>query len=405
MITTKVFDMTSEAWLKRPRYISSCGGTRSGKTYSILQLLYLHLLGEERRGAKPSVTSVVSETMPHLKRGVIRDFQTILRAEGLWSDEKWNKTENTYTFDNGSILEFFSVDNAGKVYGSARDNLFINEAQHIEYEIARQLFVRTRDRIIIDYNPTHQFWAMEKVECKDNCIRIHSTYKDNGFLTDEQVREIEDNKSDKNWWKVFGEGKVGTLDGLIYEFELIDEMPVHTEGDNLVEVEGLDFGFTNDPTARVRVLADPRKKIAYVQEMCYETHMLNRHIIANLASTNTSKRVSIYADCAEPKSIAEIAEAGYNITACDKDAPVRSDKLKFQLLWMQGWKLYFTKDSTNLITEARNYTWEKDKSGNPTNQPIDKFNHLLDAMRYAIYSRFGANAGYGQYNISFGKRR
>ena len=377
MRTTRVFDITSSAWLKKPRYISSCGGTRSGKTYSIIQLLYLQCLGEERRNAPPTINSIVSESMPHLKRGAIRDFKTILQGEGIWSDEKWSETDKYYRFSNGSIIEFFSIDNAGKVYGSARDNLFINECQHIDYEIARQLFVRTRGRIILDYNPTNHFWVMDKIECKDNCIRVHSTYKDNGFLTPEQVREIEDNQDDKNWWKVFGEGKEGTLDGLIFEFEQIDDLPVKTEMDHLVEIQGLDFGFTNDPTARVQVVADSRKKILYVRERCYRTHMQNKHIIQDLQDDGVSRRVEIYADCAEPKSIADIQDAGYNIIACDKDAPVKSDKLKFQLQWMQGWKLYVTKDSLNLIEELRNYTWAKDKDGTLLNQPIDKFNHCF----------------------------
>ena len=390
MRTTRVFDITSSAWLKKPRYISSCGGTRSGKTFSIIQLLYLQCLGEERRNAPPTITSIVSESMPHLKRGAIRDFKTILQGEGIWSDEKWSETDKYYRFSNGSIIEFFSIDNAGKVYGSARDNLFINECQHIDYEIARQLFVRTRGRIILDYNPTHHFWMMDKIECKDNCIRVHSTYKDNGFLTPEQVREIEDNQDDKNWWKVFGEGEEGTLDGLIYDFEQIDHMPPKDSdkpqaqktaeelyADSLQEIQGLDFGFTNDPTARVQVYADPKRKHAYIRERCYRTHMQNRHIIEDLKEDGVGRRVEIFADCAEPKSIQDIIDGGFNVTACDKDAPVKSDKLKFQIQWMQGWKFFVTKDSLNLIEELRNYTWAKDRDGNLLNQPIDKWNHCF----------------------------
>ena len=390
MRTTRVFDITSSAWLKKPRYISSCGGTRSGKTFSIIQLLYLQCLGEERRNAPPTITSIVSESMPHLKRGAIRDFKTILQGEGIWSDEKWSETDKYYRFSNGSIIEFFSIDNAGKVYGSARDNLFINECQHIDYEIARQLFVRTRGRIILDYNPTHHFWMMDKIECKDNCIRVHSTYKDNGFLTPEQVREIEDNQDDKNWWKVFGEGEEGTLDGLIYDFEQIDHMPPKDSdkpqaqktaeelyADSLQEIQGLDFGFTNDPTARVQVFADPKRKHAYIRERCYRTHMQNKHIIEDLKEDNVGRRVEIFADCAEPKSIQDIIDGGFNVIACDKDAPVKSDKLKFQIQWMQGWKFFVTKDSLNLIEELRNYTWAKDRDGNLLNQPIDKWNHCF----------------------------
>ena len=405
MKLTKVARKTIAAWKRHLRYISSCGGTRSSKTFSILQTFILAIVEEVNLGKPATVNSVVSESMPHLRRGAIRDFKTIMEAEGLWEESRWNETQSTYTCQNGSILEFFSVDNAGKVHGSARDRLFINECQNIPYEIARQLFVRTRGQIVLDYNPTHSFWVNEIIEARQNCITIHSTYLDNEFLTPEQVAEIEDNKSDANWWKVYGKGEVGTLDGLIYEFQLCDSLPTREEMDNLVEIQGLDFGFTNDPTARVQVVADPRKKIAWVRQRCYRTHMQNMHIIQDLKEDGVSNRVEIYADCAEPKSIADIKEAGFKVIPCDKNAPVKSEKLKFQLQWMQGWTLYFTKDSIDLINEGRNYVWEKDGDGKPLNVPIDKYNHCLDALRYALWTRFGKNAGYGQYSISFSKNR
>jgi len=405
MHLTSVAKKTLSAWKRHQRYISSCGGTRSGKTYSILQTFILALIEEVNLQKAATVNSVVSESMPHLQRGAIRDFKAIMEAEGIWEEARWNETMHTYTFGNNSILEFFSVDNAGKVHGSARDRLFINEAQNIPYEIARQLFVRTRGQIVCDYNPTHSFWLNEIIEARPNCITLHSTYKDNEFLTQEQVAEIEANRNDRNWWKVYGKGEIGTLDGLIYQFELVDSLPAVTEMDHLVEIQGLDFGFTNDSTARVQVVADPRKKILWVRQRCYRTHMLNRHIIEDLEQDGVSRRTEIYADCAEPKSIAEIKEAGYNVIPCDKDAPVKSDKLKFQLQWMQGWTLNVTKDSIDLIKELRNYTWDKDRDGNPLNQPIDKWNHLLDALRYALWTRFAQKAGYGQYNIAFSRNR
>ena len=405
MKLTKVGRKTIAAWKQHPRYISSCGGTRSGKTYSILQTFIIALVEEVNQGRPATINSVVSESMPHLQRGAIRDFKQIMEVEGLWEDSRWNETQHTYTWQNGSILEFFSVDNAGKVHGSARDRLFINESQNIPYEIARQLFVRTRGLIICDYNPTHSSWLNEIIEARQNCITIHSTYKDNEFLSPEQIAEIEDNKSDKNWWQVYGEGKIGTLDGLIYDFQLCDSLPEKTEMDHLVEIQGLDFGFTNDPTARVQVVADHRKKILWVRERCYRTHMQNKHIIQDLQDDEVSRRTEIYADCAEPKSIADIQDAGFNVIPCDKDAPTKSDKLKFQLQWMQGWQLNVTKDSIDLIKELRNYVWAKDKDGNPLNEPIGKFNHCLDAMRYAVWTRFGQKAGYGQYSLSFTKSR
>lgn len=408
METTRTFSKLIDAVSRWPRMITSEGGTRSGKTYSILQLLVLLVPSDK----KPTVNSVVSETLPHLKRGCIREFELIMKAEGLWQEDRWSITEKIYTFENGAIIEFFSADNAGKVHGPARDRLFLNECQNIKYEVARQLFVRTRGLVILDYNPTHSFWVNEKIIPRDDCIHIHSTYLDNDFLTPEQVREIESNKDDRNWWRVYGEGKVGTLEGVIYDFDLVDAMPpkgaakaekdktaAELYADSLVEVWGLDFGFTNDPTAIVRVLVDTKRKEAYIEEICYRTNMMNDAIAERLKSAGLGCKTELYADCAEPKSIAEIGRAGINVQACSKDAPVKSDKMRFQLQWMQGWKLHFTKGSLNLIKEGRSYTWAKDKDGNLLNEPIDKFNHLMDAMRYAMWSKFGANEGKGNYNI------
>ena len=392
----KVFWLIYDAAKRRPRYISNRGGTRSGKTYSTLQFLHILIPKADKAG---DITSVVSETLPHLKRGAIRDFESII-GHSLKDDSHWNATDFVYTYDNGAKLEFFSAESSAKVLGPARKRLFVNEANHIDYETFRQLAVRTTGIIFIDYNPAATFWAMEKVEVKDNCITIVTTYKDNEFLSPEQVAEIEDNKNDERWWKVYGEGKVGTLEGVIYDFTQTDALPTGDEASSLVECYGLDFGFTNDPTAIVRILADTRRKYLYVQEVCYKRRMTNPMIAEHLKGVGLNNRVEVFADCAEPKSIAEITQAGLNIKACDKDAPVKSDKLKFQLNWMQGWKLFVTKDSLNLIEELRNYTWAKDKDGNPLNIPIDKFNHLLDALRYGVWSKFGQRAGYGQYNIS-----
>lgn len=388
---TNVYDRMIEAAIQRPRYILSEGGTRSGKTFAALQMFYF-LVNKDKT---PSVNSVVSETFPHLKRGAIRDFQSIFGD--AWDESRWSKSESIYTCVNGSIIEFFSADAPAKVHGPARKRLFVNEIQNIPYEIARQLFVRTQGLIILDYNPTHMFWAQEKIEPSDKCIKIHSTYKDNKFLTLEQIAEIESNKNDNSWWTVYGEGKVGQMDGLIYNFEQIGAMP--DKSDKLKEVYGLDFGFSNDPTAIVRLLVDMGRKIIYVDERCYKTRMLNSDIVEMLKSDNISKATEIFADCAEPKSIADIGKSGLNIRACDKDAPVKSGKMVFQIQWLKGWQIFVTKRSVNVIKELRNYTWAKDRDGNLLNEPIDKWNHALDAIRYGMWSKFGSKSS-GNYSYS-----
>ena len=397
MIYTPVYYKTQEAIYKTDRFVSSCGGTRSGKTFASLQCLFELAVQDE----VPTITSVVSETFPHLKRGAIRDFQDALGD--YWDEKCWSKGESIYRLPNGSIIEFFSADTPAKVHGPARDRLFLNEVQSIPYEIARQLFVRTRGLVILDYNPTHSFWANEQIELRPECVTVHSTYLDNSFLTKEQVAEIEANKGDRNWWQVYGEGKVGTLEGLIYQFTQVDDMP---EGDGLREAWGIDFGFTHDPTAIVRVLADTGRKAFYVDEIAYNTGMVNGDIAQVLRGQSVPRWVHVWADAAEPKSIAEIgAASGCNVLPCDKSAPVKSDRLKFQLLWMQGWALHVTKRSLNLIRELRNYTWAKDKDGKLLDQPVDVFNHALDAMRYALFSELAGNEGTGQYVLGFKHRR
>ena len=390
---TSVFWKLYDAAATHPRYISMPGGTRSGKTYSILQFLHLLIPKADKAG---DVTSVVSETLPHLKRGAIRDFERII-GHPLKADPAWNASDLVYTYPNGAKLEFFSADTSGKVLGPARKRLFLNECNHIQYETARQLFVRTTGLIILDYNPASTFWAIEQIEPRQNCITIHSTYKDNSFLTPEQVAEIESNINDPNWWKVYGLGELGSLDGVIYTFQQVDAMP---EKGDLVEVCGIDFGF-NDPTSIVRCLADRRKKVAYLEQLAYKRFMKNDAIAQVLVDAQIPRSTHIWADAAEPKSIQEIGDITHlNIKACDKSAPVKSDRRKFQIQWLQGWTLNITKGSVDLIKDMRNYCWEKDADGNITNVPIHAWSHGPDSVRYALFSEFAGNTG--QYNISFG---
>ena len=242
------------------------------------------------------------------------------------------------------------------------------------------------------------FWAIEKVEPREDCICIKTTYLDNKeFLSAEQIAEIESNKEDISWWKVYGLGEIGTLEGVIYDFDTIDEMP---DNAGLLEVQGLDFGFSNSFTARVRLLVDERRKIIYAQERCYRRGMLNSDIVADLRADGVPAYVPIYADCAEPKSIEEISRGGFRVLPCVKSG---EDKKVEQIQWLKGWKLLFTKDSLNLINEARTYTWLCDKDGNYLNYPIKKNDHLMDAMRYAAWTGVGLESGKGQYNLTLAR--
>ncbi len=382
-----VFWKLAAAARSHPRYISMPGGTRSGKTYSVLQYLHLVIPKVDRVG---DITSVVSETLPHLKRGAVRDFERIV-GHPLSMDPRWNASENVYTYDNGARLEFFSADSSGKVLGPARKRLFVNECNHIDYETARQLFVRTTELIILDYNPAATFWCVEKIEERTGCVTIRSTYKDNPFLTPEQIAEIEANRDDRDWWTVYGEGKLGKLEGLIYAYTKINALP---EVGGKMETWGLDFGFTNDPTALVHCLIDTGRKHIYLDEDIYERGLLNDDIAAGMAAAGVPKHsTAVYADAAEPKTIETLCQFGYNVLPC-----VKAKKAE-QIQSLRGYKIFVTKRSLNTIKELDGYVWMKDKDGNPTNEPIPKRDHAMDAFRYGVYTPIYGE-GDGSYMIS-----
>ena len=392
---TKVFWRLYDAAAQHPRYISMPGGTRSGKTYSVLQFLHLLIPKADKAG---DVTSVVSESLPHLKRGAIRDFERII-GHPLKQDLHWNASDNVYTYDNGAKLEFFSADAPGKVQGPARKRLFVNEANHIGYETFRQLAVRTTGIIIIDYNPSASFWAIEEIEPRENCIRIHSTYKDNDFLTKEQIAEIEANKTSGNWWRVYGLGLLGQVEGQIFDFKIIDEMP---DPDGFIESWGMDFGFTADPTTVIRTLCHTGRREIYADQMLWQTGMMNPDIAAALRSFGIQRSglgPTVWADCAEPKSIAEVEAAGINIKACDKKTAVRE-----QLQSLRAWTIYVTRRSVELINEGRKYLFKQTSDGTFTNEPIEFFNHGIDALRYAVYTGVILNQNTGSYTLLFSKR-
>lgn len=366
------------------KFIDSRGGTRSGKTYSALQLLILLAMSDTR----PTITSVVSRALPHLKQGAIVDFKKIMIDEGLWDESAWNASSCFYTFPNGSVIEFFGVEATGKVYGPARDRLFMNEANFIKWETARQLIARTAGLVLYDYNPSAPFWGTEELPqtaAKDPRLHmehVHSTYLDNRFLDPSMVAFIESFKGENNYWRVYGLGLMGQIEGQVFDFHIVDDLP---DPAGFKEAWGMDFGFTNDPTTIIRVLYHTGRREAYADEICWRTGMTNPEIAAVLKASGIKAPggggPTVYADCAEPKSIKEIAGFGLDVKACDKKTAVRE-----QVQSLQAWKLHITRRSINLADEGRKYMFKQLSNGDFTNEPVDAFNHGIDAYRYGLWT-------------------
>lgn len=371
MNVTFTFEKLLDAFVNpRIRGIANKGGTRSGKTWAALQLLHILCKSCE----KPLVVSCVAATLPVVKRGMQRDFRQMLIAESEWDEEAFNKTEGSYTYQNGSMIEFFGIDNASKVHGPARDILFVNEAQSIPRETFRQLDIRTRKKVIIDFNPVRKFWG-ETEFVGDRYVTIHSTYKDNPYLTEEQISAIEKNRNDANWWRVYGEGETGGVEGNVYpEYEVIEDMPETFTGRCL----GLDFGFVNDPTAIVDLRFEGWD--LYVDLLCYETGLLNANI-ADYLNSNGLNRIVTVCDNAEQKSIVELQQKRVKAMPCIKGR----GSVAGGIAQVKQFKMHVTKRSVKMLDELDNYKWIKDESSDTyTNEPIDAWNHALDAMRYGV---------------------
>ncbi len=373
MKLTGVFSKNIAAYNEGKRVIVNKGGTRSSKTFSILQLLYMIA----NLSSRPLVISIVSETMPHLKKGCIRDFQNILMSEGLWSDKCWNATDKIYRV-NRSVIEFFSADQPGKVHGPARDILFVNECINISYETYRQLAIRTRETIFLDFNPCHEFWVDEHILPRDESVLIRSTYLDNEFLTPAQVQEIESNRSDESWWGTYGLGETGSREGLVIQnWDIVEKMPATYSKRWL----GIDFGFTNDPTSIVDICLSEGE--LWINELLYATRYDNMMIARFLEEQSIPRETPVIADSAEPKSIREIHSLGWSIEGADKG----KDSIDLGISLLNRYRKHITQQSSNIIREYRNYRWATDEYGRSTNRPVDKFNHSIDAQRYVVFTK------------------
>ena len=365
----------------RKRIRAVPGGTSASKTFSIVLLLIDLALTDKQ----PVLTSIVSESFPHLKRGAMRDFLNIMKGLELYRDNDWNKTNKIYTFNTGSQIEFFSVDQPDKVRGGRRDRLFINEANNIKFDTFEQLEVRTKEFIFIDWNPSSEFWFYTEVlppekrvdkngKPKDDVEVLTLTYLDNEALDDRIKETIEARRNRKNWWKIYGLGQLGELEGKVYsDWQIIDDIPHEAR----LFVRGLDFGFTNDPSALIDIYEYNGGFI--VDERMYKYGMHNKPI-ANFINSLEEAQMMVIGDSAEPKSIDEISRYGINIVGVVKG----KDSVKHGIEFVQEQKISVTKRSTHVIKEYRNYLFMIDKNGKVLNTPEKLNDHTMDAIRYGL---------------------
>jgi phage terminase large subunit len=363
------------------------GGTSAGKTFGILPVLI-----DKAARQNGLEISVVAESIPHLRRGALKDFLKIMKWTNRYYDERFNKTLLRYEFANGSVIEFFSADDSSKLRGARRDILYINECNKVTFESYNELAIRTNKEVYLDFNPANEFWVHKELKDDKDSDFLILTYKDNEALDKEIVDQIE-NKRDKaatstywaNWWRVYGLGEIGSLEGVIFSnWKPIDVIPNEAK---LIGI-GLDFGYSVDPTAIIEIYNYNNTRI--INELKYQTGLLNSDI-----SKLLPKDVTVYADSSEPKSIEEIRRYGITIKGVTKG----KDSINYGIDVMQRQTYLVTSNSTNLIKELRSYTWDTDKQGTRLNKPIDNFNHAIDALRYHEMETLGLNSNYGKYSI------
>jgi phage terminase large subunit len=364
---TKVYIKNLSEFLKKEnRIIVNEGGTGSGKTVALAQLFITILLRE--RGGK---LTIARKTFPALRATAMKDFYDQLKRFGLYREENRNKSEHTYIM-RGNELDFVSVDSPIKIRSRRRNYLWLNEANEFTKEDYMQLSMRTDKQIFMDYNPSDQYhWIYDDIQTRKDCAIIRSTYKDNPFLPDELVKEIESWQGhDENYWKVYGLGLRGVSQNTIYtKYFLCDSIP---EGAEIIY--GLDFGF-NVPTALVRI--GIKDKECYIQELIYERGLTNQNLIGKLKELEIDGL--IYADSAEPNRIEEISQAGFSIMSANKDVSKGIDTLKTI-------KKYITKESVNVLKEIKNYRYKVDKNGLMLDEPVKINDHGMDAIRYAVHT-------------------
>jgi len=360
------------------------GGTSAGKTICILLILIDYAIKNEGKEI-----SVVSESIPHLRRGCVKDFTSLLKSLNRYKENQFNRSTLKYTFTNGSYIEFFSSDQPDKLRGARRTDLYINECNNVPFDAYNQLAVRTSGTIWLDYNPSNLFWVDKEIIGQNDSDYITLTYKDNDVLDESIIKEIEKAKEKgktstywANWWRVYGLGEVGSLEGVcIPDWKEIDNIPVEAR----LLGYGLDFGYSVDPTT---IIALYKWNNAYIyDEVLYKKGMLNRDISRFLSQNNINENV--IADSAEPKSIEELHRMGFNV----KPAKKGPDSIRAGIDIMRRRRIYVHEDSRETQKEFRNYKWMTDKNGRVLNKPVDDFNHSVDAVRYVCLLKLSKKTG------------
>ena len=348
------------------------GGTSSGKTYAILQAIFLKLLQEKR------IATIVGQDIPNLKKGALRDFNDRILPETPSFQsfiKSYHKTDRIFTLTNGSVLEFNAYQDAQDAKNGKRDILFVNEANGVAWDIYSQLAMRTSYQIFIDYNPSEEFWAHDRLMPLDNSVTFYSNFTHNPFI-DDSIREsiMELKEKDSELWKVYGLGKTGSITELVFErVTVVDEMPQFLKKEGI----GMDFGYRADPTAAIRCGLLNERDI-YLDEIIYGYNMKSGDVHDALG-WDTYRNLNIFPDPADPRICDDLKARGWKIQKVSKG----SDSIKYGIDLLNAHNLHITRSSLNLLNEQKRYKHKVDKkTGKIINQPVDAFNHAWDAVRY-----------------------
>lgn len=378
----KVFDVIPALFRENmdegARIFVNQGGTSSGKTYTIMQILFYLAIKEGNQ-----VITVCGQDLPNLKVGALRDAKMI-RGGSQWMMDYFtvNVSSSQIVGRNGSIIEFKSYKDEQDARNGKRDYLFVNEANGVAYKIYQQLEMRTRKKVYIDYNPSERFWVHDNIIGRDGVKLIISDHRGNPFLSVSEHERIE-GIQDKELHKVYARGKTGKLEGLVFrDFQTADKMPEREAWK--MTAWGLDWGFTNDPTALIHVVLAHGE--LWMEEKIYETGMTNQMIAARCKDIGLGRNDLIIADCAEPKSIQELRNEGLNVVSSSKG----KDSIQVGIDIMKRYKINIIHPSEGLLREFKSYKWKEAKTGEMTNEPIDKWNHGIDAARYVCMARLMA---------------